>query len=202
LERLKTDRIDLYQTHWQDTTTPFEDTMATLQELKTEGKIRAIGVCNATAAQMEAYQQAGALDTDQEPYSMLDRGIESDQLPHCRKHGMAMLAYSPLARGLLTGKVGPQRQFAPGDHRGEIEMFSVENRRRVLAMLEEILPIADEHEITLTQLVIAWTVHQPGLTHALCGARNIEQARENAAAGDVELSQAEIATIDRAIAAR
>ena len=115
LIRLQTDYIDLYQTHWQDPTTPIHETMAALLELKREGKIRAIGVCNAASAEMEQYRKAGPLDSDQERYSMIARAIEKDQLPYCRSHGIAMLAYSPLALGLLTGKIGPERQFGSGD---------------------------------------------------------------------------------------
>ena len=199
LQRLGTDYIDLYQTHWQDTTTPYADTMAALMDLKQAGKIRAIGVCNASSAQMKEYSKAGVLDSDQEHYSMLKRDIEQDQLPYCREQAIAVLAYSPLARGLLTGAVGPDRKFEAGDHRAGLEMFSQENRRRVAGMLDQFRPIAKTRNITLAQLVIAWTVAQPGLTHALCGARNPKQALENAAAGDIELTDSELATMDEAI---
>jgi aryl-alcohol dehydrogenase-like predicted oxidoreductase len=195
LRRLQTDVIDLYQTHWQDSTTPIEETMGTLLELKEEGKIRAIGVCNASSEQMEAYRKRGQLDSDQEKFSMVDPGIREDQLPYCREHGLAVLAYSPLARGLLTGKMGPDREFEAGDQRATNDRFSKENRRRVQSMLDEIKPIAQDHKATLAQLVTAWTFHQPGLTHVLVGGRTPEQARENAAAGDIELSAAELEKI-------
>jgi len=199
LKRLGTDFIDLYQTHWQDTTTPFEDTMAALVDLKQQGKIRAIGVCNASSGQMDGYRKVGALDSDQEHYSMILRDIEQDQLPYCQNHGIAVLAYSPLSRGLLTGKVGPDRQFSPGDHRPGLQRFRMENRRRVAAMLEKFQPIAEGRGITLAQLAIAWTLAQPGLTHALCGARTVKQTQENAAAGDIELAASELQTISAAI---
>jgi len=169
LERLKTDHVDLYQTHWQEATTPIEDTMAELERMRDEGKIRAIGVCNASPGQMDAYRAVGRLDADQEKYAMLDRELEASNLPYCREHGIAFLAYSPLARGLLTGKVTPDRRFDEGDQRAHMERFSVENRKRVQSMLDQIQPIADEHGITLTQLTIAWTAAQPGCTHVLCG---------------------------------
>ncbi len=199
LRRLRTDHIDLFQPHWQEGTTPIADTMGTLLDLEKEGKIRAIGVCNTTGSQLAAYREVGQLDSDQEKYSMLDRNIEADQLPYCRDHGLAVLAYSPMARGLLTGKMGPDRVFPEGDDRRDSPRFRVENRRRVAALLERIRPIADGHGITSGQLAIAWTLHQPGLTHALCGARNPEQARENAAAGDVSLTDEELARIDEAL---
>ena len=199
LRRLQTDYIDLYQTHAQDETTPIADTMGALLDLKQQGKIRAIGVSNATASQMEAYCRVGPLDTDQESYSMIDRKIEGDQLPFCRNHGLAMLAYSPLGRGMLTGKFGPDRELAEGDHRRDNPLYSVENRRRVSTLLDTIRPIAQKRGITLPQLVIAWTLHQPGVTHALVGARNRQQAEENAAGGGVLLTDEELGMIDRAI---
>ena len=195
LKRLGTDRIDLYQTHWQEQETPIEDTMACLEKLRDEGKIRAIGVCNANPEQMGRYRAAGRLDSDQERYSMLDRGLEDTNLPDAREHGQAVLAWSPLALGLLTGKIGPDRTFPPGDLRRDNPRFSVENRKRVQAMLGELEPYAEAHGVTIAQLVIAWTFHQPGLSHVLCGARHAEQARENAAAGAVELSADELAAM-------
>ena len=197
LRRLDTDYIDLYQTHWQDATTPIEDSMAELLKLKDEGKIRAIGVSNATVEHMEEYREVGPIDSDQEKYNMLDRDIEEGNLPYCRENNIAVLAYSPLAQGLLTGKMGPEREFAEGDLRRDDERFSVENRRRAAAMHEELKPIAKKYNFTLAQLTIAWTVEQPGLTHALVGARNPRQARENARAAEVELSENDVAEITR-----
>ena len=199
LRRLGTDYLDLYQTHWQESTTPIEDTMDALLRLKEEGKIRAVGVCNATSSQMERYRRAGQLDSDQERFSMLDRGIELDQLPYCREHGLAVLAYSPLGQGLLTGKVGPERKFSESDQRHRDPRFSVENRKRVIAVLERCRPLAEDLGVSLAQLVIAWTVHQPGLTHALVGARNAQQAQENAAAGDVVLTDEQLHALSEAV---
>lgn len=199
LRRLGTDVIDLYQTHWQESKTAREDTMAALLALKDEGKIRAVGVSNITPDQLTEYRAVGTVDTDQELYSMLDRDRENDLLPYCRREGLAFLAYSPLAQGLLTGAVTPDRTFGVGDQRREKERFSVENRRKVAALLEEINPIASQHNVTLAQLTIAWTVHQPGCTHALVGARNPEQAEQNAGAGDVHLTEAEINRITEAV---
>jgi aryl-alcohol dehydrogenase-like predicted oxidoreductase len=199
LNRLQTDYIDLYQTHWQEYDTPIEDTMACLLKLKDEGKIRAIGVCNCPIEDMERYRSVGQLDSDQEKYSMLDRDLEEKQLPYCKENNVAVLAYSPLALGLLTGKIGPEREFPDGDLRKDNPRFSVDNRQRVQQMLEKFQPIAENHRITTAQLVIAWTFHQPGLTHALCGARHAKQAEENAVAGTVELSQHELSQMQQAI---
>jgi aryl-alcohol dehydrogenase-like predicted oxidoreductase len=200
LRRLKTDYIDVLQTHWQEDTTPVSETMETLLELKREGKIRAIGACNANTAQLSEYLEIGQLDSDQEKYSMLDRGIEQQQAPFCRERGISVFAYSPLANGLLTGKMGIDRKFAPGDLRANSPRFGADNRRAVAAMLTELQPIAEEKHISLVQLVTAWTVAGNGATHALCGMRNPKQARENAAAGEVTFDENEIHTVNAVLA--
>ncbi len=195
LKRLNTDYIDLYQTHWQDATTPIEETMQTLLDLKQEGKIRAIGISNVTPAELEAYRQVGQLDSVQEKYSLLDRQIESTLLPITRQHNIAMLAYSPLSLGLLTGKITPERVFNGDDQRRDDPRFSPENRQRIARMLADLQPIAHRHQATLSQLVIAWTAAQPGITHVLCGARNPAQASENAGAGQIVLSPQDLQTM-------
>jgi len=199
LRRLQTDVIDLYQTHWQDPATPIEETMGALLELKREGKIRAIGVSNATVEQMDEYRKTGPLDADQERYSMLDRKIDGAQLPYCERENIAVLAYSPLAQGLLTGRVTLDRVIPEGDYRAEDAKFSTENRKRILAFLDEVRPVADEHGATLAQLAVAWTLARPGLSHALVGARSPAQVGENAKAGDIVLAPEDLAQIDEAL---
>ena len=200
LSRLGTDYIDLYQTHWQDKTTPIEDTMAELLRLKDQGKIRAIGVSNVQVSHLEEYRKIGTVDSAQELYSMLDRRIEAELLPYCRENDIAVLAYSPLAQGLLTGKIGPEREFPEGDMRRGNPRYSAENRERIRGILDGFRAIADAHGVTVGQLVIAWTLAQPGLTHALVGARNPKQVEENAGAGDVILTADEVETMSRAFA--
>lgn len=200
LRRLQTDRIELYQTHWQEATTPIDDVMAELLRLKDEGKILAIGASNVTLDHVKAYRRAGPLDAVQQRYSMLDRTDEETILPYCAENDVAYLAYSPMAMGLLTGKITAEREFGQGDIRAHQPRFSVENRHRVGELLEDLRPIAEEHDLTFAQLVMAWTANQPGVTHVLAGARNPRQARENAKAGRVELSETEIARMDEAIA--
>ena len=201
LRRLKTDYVDLYLTHWQDVTIPIEDTMALLLDLKKEGKIRAIGACNAKVPDLERYRSKGAIDADQERYSMLDRDLEKEQLPWCGKSNVAVLAYSPLHHGLLSGKISPDREFKDGDLRRGHASFTPENLKRTGTLLDKIRPIAERRGLTIGQAVIAWTLAQPGLTHALVGARTKEQAVENAQAGRVELGADELATISAAVAA-
>lgn len=202
LRRLETDHVDLYQTHWQDSTTPVEETMDCLLALKKEGKIRAIGACNATVGHMERYRARGPLDCDQERYSMLDRKLEADQLPWCRKNNVAVLAYSPLENGLLTGKIPLDRVFKPGDLRRDKPLFSPAGLMKVRSMLDAFEPIARRRGASTAQLVVAWTVAQPGVTHALVGARNAKQALENAAAGDLELSPQDLEEIGRILGDR
>lgn len=202
LKRMNTDRIDLIQTHWQEEDTPYEDTMGALVKLKEEGKVRAIGVCNATPEQMDRYRRVAPLDSDQEKFSMIDPAkAESGQNQYCDTHNVAVLAYSPLALGLLTGKIGPEREFPEGDLRRGKDRFSVENRARVKSLLDSFAPIAESYACTLGQLVIAWTVRQRGVTHALVGARTREQAIENAAAGRIELTDTDVLSMNKAVAA-
>jgi methylglyoxal reductase len=199
LKRLGTDRIDLLQTHWQDSTTPVAATMHTLMELKKEGKIRAIGCSNATPEQMGEYRAAGQLHVDQELFSMLDRKHQRANLPYCAKHKIAFFAYSPLAQGLLTGKIGPDRTFRDGDQRRDKPRFSAENRLKIQGLLDLFRPIAERHGVSLGQLAIAWTLSQEGCSHALVGARTARQAIENTKAGAVELTPEELQAMGKAI---
>ena len=175
--------------------------MALLLDLKKQGKIRAIGACNAKVEDLERYRSKGPLDADQERYSMLDRGLEEAPLPWCRKNNVAVLAYSPLHHGLLTGKISPEREFKEGDLRRGHASFTPENLKKTGTMIDRIRPLAERRGLTVGQLVIAWTVAQPGLTHALVGARTPQQAVENARAGDVTLDPAELESISAALAA-
>jgi methylglyoxal reductase len=197
LRNLQTDRIDLLQTHWQDPSTPLVDTVAELQRLKQQGKIRAIGVSNCNLEQLKAY---GPIESDQEKYSMLDRKLEQNgMLAWCQENNVSVLAYSPLANGLLTGKLRPDRQYNPGDLRKADPRFRPENVERINGLLQQMEPIAQRHGATIGQLVIAWTTAQRGITCVLCGSRNVQQANENAAAGRISLSAEEIETMGKLI---
>ena len=195
LRRLGTDYIDLYQIHWPDVTTPAGETMEAVEQLIKEGKVRYAGVCNYNASQMEEAGKYISLVSDQVPYSMVKRGIEKELVPYTLAHGQSVLAYSPLERGLLTGKMTPGYKFAEGDHRAGIPFFTDENIKRTNVFLKKIKNLADEKNVTLGQLVISWTLEQPGITVALVGARNAEQAVENAKAVEVKLSVEEVAFI-------
>ncbi|MCG7519052.1 aldo/keto reductase [Ruegeria sp. Ofav3-42] len=196
LTRLGTDYIDHYITHWQDPTTPVAETMEALEALKQQGKIRSIGASNTSVDDVKAYVAAGQLDAIQEEYSMVKRDIESILLPVCRENGVSVLSYSSLALGLLSGKIGPDRVFTGDDQRKDNPRFSMANRQKVADLMATIAPIADAHRATLAQTVIAWTVQQPGITFSLCGARDATQAVENAKAGQLRLTDTEIAEIN------
>lgn len=196
LRRLGTDYIDLYQIHWPDPTTPIEETMEAMDRLKEQGKIREAAVCNYNVEQLKEAETYHNIVSNQVPYSMLRRDIEEDVVPYCIEHGKGILAYSPLQRGLLTGKMEPGQDFSEGDHRADNPYFSDKNIRRTNAFLDKIRPIAEAHDATLAQLTIRWTIQQPGITIALVGARNVEQATQNAKAADIKLSDDEIATIN------
>lgn len=199
LKRLQTDVIDLYQTHWQDPTTPIEESMGTLLDLKKEGKIRAIGASNIQKSELEQYLKLGPVDSVQEKFSMLDRGVEEELLPFCRKNKISMLSYSTLALGLLSGKITPDREFKGDDLRKGHPRFTTENILKVNAMLEPMKPIADHYGISLAQLVTAWSIQQPGVTYALVGARNPQQAEENAKAGEIVLTDDEVISINKIV---
>lgn len=197
LKRLRTDYIDLYQCHWRDPSTPVEETMEALNQLLKEGKIRAAGVSNFSAGDMEKARKICPIASDQPPYSMVLRDIEKDVLPFCRENNIGVIVYSPLQRGLLTGKFSPDVKFKDGDHRAHQAHFQPENIKRTNAFLAKIKPIADAHNVTLGQLVIAWTIAQPGVTAAIVGARDAAQCNENLKAADLKLSAGELAEIGR-----
>lgn len=202
LKRLGTDYIDLYITHWQDSTTPIEETMRALEDLRSSGRIRAIGASNLSPAELKAYIATGGLDAIQERFSMIDREIGTDLLPLTRQTDVATLSYSSLALGLLSGMVDPDRVFAGDDQRKDNPRFSVGNRLKAKQFADAIRPVADRHRASIAQTVIAWTLAQDGVTFALCGARNPQQALENAKAGTIRLDTKDLAAIDAAIAVK
>lgn len=196
LRRMGTDYIDLYQIHWPDPTTPIEETMEAVRQLKKDGKIREAAVCNYKVEHLEEAEKYIDIISDQLPYSMLRRDIEDHIIPYCMDHDISILAYSPLQRGLLTGKMEAGQMFKEGDDRANSPYYSGDNIKRTNAFLDEIRPVAKDHDATLAQIVIQWTIQQPGITIALVGARNPEQAKENAKAAAIELSTDELSYIN------
>ena len=197
LKRLGTDYIDLYQMHWPDKTTPIEESMEAVLRLIEQGKVRQAGVSNYNVDQMKQAEKVLKLASNQVPFSMINRGIEDELVPYCIKNKKAILAYSPMERGLLTGKIKPGHQFAEGDHRAGYRFFKEENINHTDEFLQKIKPLADSKNASLSQLVIRWTIERPGITVALVGARNAEQATQNAKAIDLKLSTDEIEFINQ-----
>ncbi len=200
LKNLDTDRIDLYQIHWPSgsfgsETVPIEETMGALNVLKEQGKIRAIGVSNFSRAQLAEASQYGRVDSLQPPYSLFWRQVEQDAAPYCVENGISILAYSPLAQGLLTGKFGRDHTFEKGDNRSSNKLFQGETYALAQDALDRLRPLADKYGITLGQLTLAWLIAQPQ-TSAIVGARNAEQARQNAVAGDVEIDADDLEAMD------
>jgi methylglyoxal reductase len=207
LRRLGTDRIDLYQTHWPAVppdATPIADTMATLVKLRDQGKIRALGVCNVSVAELDENLRHDGIVSDQFRYSMLFPAPEQDVLPACAARGLATLTYMSLEQGLLTGKVGMDRVFSPGEFRTNEAWnpwYLPANRKRVLDLLGGWKDLTDRYACSLAQLVIAWTAAQPGVTHVLAGARTEAQLRDNARAGELILAAPDLDRMRRDVVA-
>lgn len=200
LKNLQTDYIDLYQIHWPAGTfntevVPIAETMRALNELKQQGKIRTIGVSNFSRSQLEEAAQYGRIDSIQPPYSLFWRWVEKDVTSYCIENNISILAYSPLAQGLLTGKFAPGHKFDAEDNRAKNKLFQGENYERAQLALEKLRPIAQRHQTSLANLAIAWLIAQPQ-AQAIVGARNAEQAQENAKAADIQLSADDLQEID------
>ncbi len=183
LINLQTDYIDLLQVHWPSGShdsdiIPIEETLQAFVDLKQQGKIRAIGVSNFTLAQLKEAMQYTRIDSLQSPYSLFWRYVEKDLQPYCQQENITLLAYSPLAQGLLTGKFRPGHPFADGDIRQKNKLFRPENLQRATHAIEQLKPIAEQYEISLANLALAWLMQQPQ-TCAVAGARNAEQALAN-----------------------
>jgi myo-inositol catabolism protein IolS len=200
LKNLNTDYIDLYQIHWPSGTwnseiVPIAETMEALNTLKDQGKIRAIGVSNFSKDQLAEAMQYGRIDSLQPPYSLFWRQVEAELMPYCVEQNISILAYSSLAQGFLTGKFGPDHQFAEGDHRAKNKLYKPENYERVQTALARLRPIAEAKNCTLAQLALAWVIAQPQ-SNAIAGARNASQAQANAKAAEVTLTDQDLAQMD------
>jgi len=206
LKRLRSDVIDLYQVHWPDSEVAFADTMETLLRLKQEGKIRAIGVSNFSVEQIKQCLSVGArravplLDTAQPPYNLFEREAEAEILPFCHEQQIGTLTYGALCRGLLSGRVTKETKFPVGDLRRADPKFKPDRRPQHLKAIERFKKIADRKQCTLAQLAIAWAFHQTGVSCALVGARNAQQATSNAHAIHVSMTHEDFEEIDKILA--
>ncbi len=197
LTRLQTDYIDLLQIHWPDQTTAISETMEALETLIQQGKIRAAGVSNYSLSQVEEARKTLNIASNQVGYSMLNRGIEVDLVPYAQENDLGIIVYSPMERGLLTGKYFEEGKLKENDHRnGYFQQFDLNN---VKAFLDVITPIAHEKNVSLSQLVLRWTSLQPSISVVLAGARNAEQAALNAQAMNVNITTEEMNFINTAL---
>jgi methylglyoxal reductase len=200
LRRLKTDYIDIYIVHWQalpDFPCPISDTMGFLMELKKQGKIRAIGASNLDREHFEEYVKHGELDLIQEKYSMLDRDAGEKFFDLCGRHGVSFQAYSPLERGILTGKYKLDTPVGTGLAKGRIKWFEKEHLPKIVELAEKWAPLCDKYRCTMTHLVVAWTAAQGNgrNVNVLCGARKIPQIEENVGGGSITLEAGDIASM-------
>jgi aryl-alcohol dehydrogenase-like predicted oxidoreductase len=188
LKRMNIDVIDIYQIHWPDPVAPIEDSWNAMADLKRQGKVRAIGVSNFGLDLLKTAHAIHPVDSVQPPYSLVRRGIEKEILPFAEAEQIAVIVYSSLERGLLTGKYKPGQTFPVGDHRSNKKTFKPEYLRNLQDALAEIKPLADKYHVAISQVIIDCTIHRPGITAALVGARDPRQAKENALAANLNLT--------------
>ena len=205
LKRLGSDYIDLYQLHFPSRTIPLADTFAALEDLQKAGKVRQVAVSNFGISFLDQLPARPRVQSNQVAYSLLWRAIEFDILPRCRKDGIGILAYSPMFQGLLTGKFRTADEVPQGRSRNRLFSPDRKHARHQDSGCEELLfdtigqlrRLCEGLGKPMGQVALAWLFAQEGLTSAIAGARNAEQARENAAAADLELSAEVIAELNR-----
>lgn len=196
LEHLGVDTIDLYQVHWPDLETPFEEVAATLEGFKEEGLVRAVGVSNYDADQMIAFERGGNLDALQPPYHMLRRDVEASILPYCRRNGVGVLTYGALAHGLLTGKYGADASFGERDWRSGNPWFQGEVLERNLQVVDRLAELAGDLGTDVKKLAIAWVLEHPAVDAAIVGARTPGHVEGTAPAAELDLSDGTMERVD------
>lgn len=199
LRRLQTDVIDLYQVHWPDPLVPFEETAATLRKLQESGKIRAIGVSNYSPDQMKAFASATPLHSCQPPYNLFERSIEEDVSPWCKEQGVALITYGALCRGLLSGKMSPDRKFKGDDLRQHDPKFKSPRFAQYLAAVDRLDQVAKGYGRTVLQLAVRWILDRD-VNVALWGARRPDQLGPVEGISGWQLDDTAMAEIDSILA--
>jgi myo-inositol catabolism protein IolS len=197
MNRMQTDYIDIYFIHYPNDEVDISETMSAMLDLKKEGKIREIGLSNFTRTQMEGALKIGRFEVIQPCYSLLWRFIEEDIVPFCLDNNIGIVAYSPIAQGILTGKFTKDWTFKKGDKRKSTPLFQDGLFEECLAVAGALKPYAKKHGKTQGQVAINWVTSQPGMTSAIVGARNAAQMKENIGASGWRLSREELAEIDK-----
>ncbi|MGD0571447.1 MAG: aldo/keto reductase [Sedimentisphaerales bacterium] len=204
LKRLGIEVIDLYQMHWPDPEKDIEEGWGEMARLQKQGKVRYIGVCNYNTAQLDRIRKIAPVVSLQPPYSMIRRGVEAGLLLYCAKNNIGVVTYSPMQRGLLTGKFSKKylTTLAPDDHRLKSGDYQEPEFSATLALVDKLRPIAERNKRTLAQLAVAWVLRRPEVTSAIVGARKPSQIAETAPAADWILTKNDIAEIEKLLAER
>ncbi len=202
LQRMGIETIDLYQMHWPDPDEGVERAWEEMARLVDEGKVRYIGVSNYSIAQLERIRRIHPPASLQPPYSMLHREAEEELLPYCAQHHMGAVVYSPMQRGLLTGKFSHERlaALAPDDHRRRHPDFQEPRFSATLELVEQLKKIARRHGRTCSQLAISWVLRRREVTAAIVGARRPDQIEETVQASGWNLSEDDVEEIERLLA--
>ena len=187
LKRLNTDYIDIYQIHWPDTSIPLEEPMYALEKLRGAGKIRHIGCCNFSLGLLKEALRYGRVAAVQVSYNLVDREVESDLMSFCRENDIAIIAYNPLARGLLSGKYNGSASFGDDDNRSRHRYFQGEEFQKNLQVVERVKAAAGRINRSAAQVAIRWVLKNPCVSTALVGVKTAAQLEENLAAVDFEL---------------
>jgi myo-inositol catabolism protein IolS len=197
LKRLQTDYVDVYFIHWPNPDVPLGATMDAFERLRAEGRIRALGVSNFGAKEMDSARQHGIIDVLQPPYNMLWREVEAATLPYCREHNIGVMPYSGLAQGLLTGALSRSTAFVEGDERRTTVLFQPGTYERALDAVEGLRPIAAKYGKSVPQLAVQWLTSRPGVSAPLLGARTVHEMKENAGSVGWSIAAADVIEIDR-----
>jgi len=199
LRRLEVDTIDLYQLHWPNPHPDIEEGWSTLAKLKSEGKLRYIGVSNFSVEQMERARKIAPITSLQAPYSLIKRDIERDILPYCQEHNIGVIVYSPMMSGLLSGKMTRERidNFPEDDWRKRNEEFQEPRLSRNLKLASLLQDIGYPYNRTTAEVAIAWTLRHPAVTGAIVGGRRPEQVEEIIGAAEFRLSESELEQIEK-----
>jgi len=199
LRRLQTDTIDLYQLHWPNPDPDIEEGWSALAKLKSEGKLRYIGVSNFSVEQMERARKIAPITSLQAPYSLIKRDVERDILPYCQEHNIGVIVYSPMMSGLLSGKMTRERidNFPEDDWRQRNEEFQEPRLSRNLKLASLLQDIGYPYNRTTAEVAIAWTLRHPAVTGAIVGGRRPEQVEEIIGAAEFRLSESELEQIEK-----
>jgi len=198
LRRLGVEAIDLYQIHWPNPNADIEEAWGEMVKLKSEGKVRYIGVSNHSVKQMKRLQKIAPITSLQPPYNFINRTIENDILPYCHQNNIGVIVYSPMGSGLLTGKMTPERiaSLPDDDWRKQDYNYTEPQLSKNLKIVEAMKTLAQKKNVPTAQIAIAWTLRNSAVTAAIVGMRNPQQAEETVGAAGLALTDEEVAELE------